>query len=220
LNSAKVLREGTRLKSDWDVVYELVTPVLKSEESVMEILKVVGITAVVLAGVAGAAFTLSAFGVVAFKIPQYATITLTESGDDLIITNESGGRGKCAQPHPGCVEVAWWRKANIKFKLENMADWQFKQIQLVAASGTKLDFQTQIPEFEDEMSKDFYVKIDNKKEHPDEDGIINLDNLDNGEEFTLKNRNKFEQTYTYQVQACNGEVCKAMDPKIQNEGDK
>jgi len=173
--------------------------------------------------VVGVPVVVLALGMVGFVIknpfPQNADITLTESGTKLIISSESGNRGRCVQKEPGCVHVSKWRRANIKFRLTNMDDWAFSQIQLVAeaSDNAKLNFGPQ-DGFTDDMAKDFYVKIGSNKLPPDAKGVIDLAGLSNGEAFTLVNRNDFKQTYSYQIQACKGDECKAMDPKIENEG--
>lgn len=187
----------------------------------MKMLRVVGIAAVVVAGVTVSALALGGLGIYVFKFPfsQQAYIGLTEAGNKLDILEESGNLGACPSPRqPGCVGVSKWRKAKIQFRLVNMDDWTFKQIQLVAEPLPKLNFGTQTPALTSEMKDDFYVKINKKKIHPDDDGIINLAGLQQGYKFKLVDRNNFKQIYSYQIEACNGAVCKKMDPMIQNEG--
>jgi len=189
----------------------------------MKILKMVGITAAIVAGATVCALALGGLGIMVIKnpIPQKATIGLTESGNELVVSEESGNRGKCVPPgQAGCVGVSKWRRANIKFRLVNMDDWTFKQIQLVAEPLAKLDFGPQNPALTSEMKADFYVKINNTKTHPDDHGIIKLDGLQSGYKFKLVDRNNFKQTYSYQIEACKGAVCKKMDPRIQNGGDE
>lgn len=195
----------------------------------MKINKTFGIAAVVVVG-APILFMLilPAFGLVFIKspIPQKAFITLDIKGDNLIISGTSGERGKCPPPvHEGCVQVKKIKKARIKFNLDmpGMKDWEFSQIQLVAeaSANAKLNFGKQSG-FNDEMIADFYVKFDGKDKHPKENGIIDLKDLKKNV-FTLFDRNKFTQTYSYQIEACptdsnDPDDCKKMDPMIINEG--
>jgi hypothetical protein len=173
-------------------------------------------------------FILPAVGLALFKspFPQKAFITLDIEDDELIISGTSGERGKCPPPvEEGCVQVKKIKKAKIKFNLDmpNMQDWEFSKIQLVAeaSANAKLDFGTQTG-FSEKMIADFYVKFDGKKKHPNENGIIELKEL-NKNVFTLFDRNKFKQTYSYQIEACpttssNQSECIEMDPMIVNEG--
>lgn len=189
----------------------------------MKILKVVGITAAVVAGATVFAMALGGLGIMVIKnpFPQKAYINLEESGNKLVILDESGNLGACTLPREtGCVGVSKWRRANIKFRLVNMDDWTFKQIQLVAEPLAKLDFGTQTPPLTQDMKDDFYVKINNVKTQPDDDGIIDLTGLEKGYKFKLVDRNNFKQNYLYQIEACLGDVCKKMDPRIQNGGDE
>lgn len=191
----------------------------------MKMLRIVGITAAIVAGTTVFAIALGGLGIWVIKnpFPQNATIYLTQdlSGSKLVIDGESGNLGKCETPRkPGCVGVSKWRKANIRFRLVNMDGWIFKQIQLVAAPLPKLDFGTQTPALEPEMKDDFYVKINNIKIYPDDNGIIDLAGLQPGYKFKLVDRNNFTQNYSYQIEACNEGVCLPMDPMIENEGKK
>ena len=189
----------------------------------MKMLRIVGITAVVAAGLTVSALALGALGIYVFKIPwsQQAYIGLTEAGNKLDILEESGNLGACPSPRqPGCIGVSKYRKAKIQFRLVNMDDWTFKQIQLVAEPLPKLNFGEQDPPLTDVMKDDFYVKINSTKIHPNDEGIIDLAGLQPGYKFKLVDLNKFPQIYSYQIEACNGDgsVCKEMDPKIRNEG--
>ena len=189
----------------------------------MKMLRIVGITAVVVAGVTVSALALGGLGIYVFKFPfsQQAYIGLTEAGNKLDILEESGNLGACPSPkQPGCIGVSRWRKAKIQFRLVNMDDWTFKQIQLVAEPLTKLTFGPQTPALTSEMKDDFYVKINNIKTYPDDNGIIDLTGLQPGYKFKLVDHNNFKQIYSYQIEACNGAVCKQMDPMIRNEGKK
>lgn len=189
----------------------------------MKMLKTVGITVATGAGVIVFSMALGGLGIMVIKnpFPQKAYISLVKSEDKLDISNESGNLGTCTAPiEPGCVGVSKWRRAKIQFRLVNMDDWTFKQIQLVAEPLAKLDFGTQTPPFTQEMKDDFYVKINNVKTQPDDDGIIDLTGLEKGYKFKLVDRNNFKQNYLYQIEACLGDVCKKMDPRIQNGGDE
>jgi len=189
----------------------------------MKIVKVVGITAAFVGGAIVVAFALGTFGIMVIKnpFPQKAYISFNKSGDQLEIYNESGNRGVCASPiEPGCIGVSKWRRANIKFRLVNMDGWSFKQIQLVAAPLTKLNFGTQTPPLSTEMKADFYVKVNNIDTQPDDNGIIDLTGLQKGYKFKLVDRNDFKQIYSYQIEACKEDECIKLDPKIENEGKK
>jgi len=171
---------------------------------------------------------LPAFGLVYVKspIPQKAFITLDIEDNKLKISGSSGQRGSCPPPaEEGCVRVKKIKRAQIKFNLDmpNMKDWEFSKIQLVAeaSANAKLDFGKQ-EGFTDDMKKDFYVKFDGKNKHPNENGIIELKEL-NKNVFTLFDRNDFEQTYSYQIEVCptttsDQTKCKKTDPKVINEG--
>ncbi len=179
---------------------------------------------------------LGFFGIAGIKnvFPQNADIALTISGDQLIISAESGNLGNCKPPREiGCVQVSKSRKAHIKYRLVNMNDWKFNRMQLVAEPSAKLDFGKQAG-FISEMRNDFYVSIKGKKVHPDENGIIELAGLKKGGEFKLIDLNEYPpegvhipQIYHYQIEACKGDCedaceddnCKWTDPKIENEGD-
>ena len=176
-------------------------------------------------GVVGVPALVLALGMMGFviKFPQNGDITLKNSNGKLEISRESGDLGDCKKSkHPGCVRVSKWKKANITFRLFDMDDWAFSQIQLVAeaSDNAKLNFGTQTG-FTEDMINDFYVKIDSKKVAPNTDGIIHLKGLKKGGVFKLVDRNKFRQTYSYQIQACpDVGVCIDMDPKVMNEGNK
>ena len=144
-------------------------------------------------------FLLPAIGFVVFKhpIPQKAFITLDIEDDKLKISGTSGQRGKCPPPvEEGCVQVEKIKKAKIKFNLDmpNMKDWEFSKIQLVAeaSANAKLNFGDQTG-FSDKMIADFYVKFNGKGRHPNENGIIELKDL-NKNVLTLFDSNKFRQT--------------------------
>jgi len=190
----------------------------------MKMLKVIGITTAIVAGTAVFVFALGKWGGFVIKNPFPQTpdisLSLSESGDKLVVSGESGNRGKCAPPaKPGCVGVSKWRRASIKFWLVNMNGWSFEQIQLVAEPLPKLNFGTQTPALVPEMIDDFYVRINGNKIHPDKDGIIKLAELEEGKALKLVNRNNFTQTYSYQIQACIDPTnCVKMDPRIKNEG--
>ena len=184
----------------------------------------VKIAAVVVVGVPVLVLALGMIGfVIKWPFPQNADITLTMSSDKLVIGDVSGNLGDCKEfKEKGCVGVSKWRKANIKFRLVDMDDWSFSQIQLVAeaSKNAKLNFGTQAG-FTKDMINDFYIKIDSKKVAPNTDGIIHLKDLKNGDVFKLVDRNNYKQTYSYQIQACpEVGVCIDMDPKVMNEGKK
>lgn len=183
-----------------------------------------GIAAVVVVGVPLLWLALGASGLLVIKnpFPQKADISLTITDDKLVISAATGRTGNCAPPEvTGCIRVSKWRRAHIRFLLKDMDGWEFSKIQLVAEPESKLDFGDQA-NFTQDMIDDFYVKINNVKQYPDTDGIIELAGLKKGDEFKLIDRNKFKQIYSYQVRACNTavnpQVCKNSDPKIINEG--
>lgn len=180
--------------------------------------------AVVVVGAAVLWFVLGASGFALFKnpFPQKADVLLTIEDDNLVITSARGNAANCPAGHvKGCIRVSKSRRAHIRFFLDDMDGWEFSKIQLVAEPESKLDFGDQAG-FTQDMIDDFYVKINNVKQYPDTDGIIELAGLKRGDEFKLIDRNKFKQIYSYQIRACNTavnpQVCKNSDPKIINEG--
>lgn len=191
----------------------------------MKINSPVGIAAVLVVGIPILWFALGASGIYLLKIPffpQRADIVLTIEDDKLVIHAATGNAANCpAGEEKGCIRVTKWRKAHVRFLLDDMDDWEFSKIQLVAEPTAKLDFGNQAG-FTQDMIDDFYVKINNIKQYPDANGIIDLTGLNKGDEFKLKDRNKFKQTYWYQIQACpptgNLADCRDSDPKIINDG--
>ena len=184
--------------------------------------KTFGRAAAVAVGVPLLWYALGAFGIMVIKIPfpQKPIITLSIENNELVFLRASGARGNCTPPF--CIHVSTWRRAHIKFELDDMDDWAFSKIQLVAEPTPKLDFGTQTG-FTQDMIDDFYVKINNTKVHPNTDGIIDLGGLTQGDKFKLIDLNDFQQTYSYQIKACdtttsNPIVCKETDPMIVNEG--
>jgi hypothetical protein len=183
-----------------------------------------GIAAVVVIGVPVLWLALGASGLLVIKnpIPQRADVVLTIENNQLVIKAATGRAANCpAGEAKGCIRVSKWRKAHIRFLLDDMDGWEFRKIQLVAEPESKLDFGDQAG-FTQDMIDDFYVKINNVKQYPDTDGTIELAGLKKGDEFKLIDRNKFKQIYSYQIRACNTavnpQVCKNSDPKIINEG--
>lgn len=193
----------------------------------MKIKSLFGTAAVVVVGGAALWLVLGASGLLMIKnpFPLRADVVLTIEDDKLEIYSATGKAANCpAGEAKGCIRVTKWRKANIRFLLDNdgdMDDWKFSKIQLVAEQAGKLNFGNQNG-FTQDMINDFYVKISNTKQYPDANGIIDLAGLKKGDTFKLIDRNKFKQTYSYQVRACNTAVsppdCRDSDPKIINEG--
>ncbi len=190
----------------------------------MKINSPVGIAAVVVVGASILWFALGASGLLMIKwpFPQRADVFLTIKDDKLVIDAATGNAANCpAGEKKGCIRVSKWRKAHVRFLLHKMDGWEFSKIQLVAEPTAKLDFGNQAG-FTQNMIDDFYVKINNTKQYPDTNGIIDLTGLKKGGEFKLIDHNKFKQTYSYQIRACNTAVntpdCKNSDPKIINEG--
>jgi len=180
--------------------------------------------AVVVVGAALLWFVLGASGFALFKnpLPLRADVVLVIENNQLVIQAATGRAARCpAGEATGCIRVSKWRKAHIKFLLKDMDGWEFSKIQLVAEPESKLGFGNQAG-FTQDMINDFYVKINNVKQYPDTDGIIELAGRKKGGEFKLIDRNKFKQIYSYQIRACNTavnpQVCKNSDPKIINEG--
>lgn len=190
----------------------------------MKIKSPVGLAAIVVVGVPAIWLALGASGILLIKnpFPQRANITFSIEDNELIVTAASGNRGNCEpKDAKGCVRVSKWRRAHIRFVLNDMDNWVFSKMQLVAEPTPKLNFGDQAG-FTEAMINDFYVKVKDSKVYPDTNGIIDLTGLTKGDEFKLIDRNRFKQIYSYQVRACdntvNPVVCKDSDPKIINEG--
>ena len=99
-------------------------------------------------------YALGTFGILMIKnpFPQRADIYFSIKDSQLEISVSTGNRGGCVPK--GCVHVSRWRKAHIRFLLDDMDDWEFSKIQLVAEPTPKLDFGNQAG-FTQEMIDDF-----------------------------------------------------------------
>jgi hypothetical protein len=115
----------------------------------------------------------------------------------------------------GCIRTPRNAKAEIRFQLYGIPSWNMTRIQLVTTDA-KLDFGTP-GNFPVNLATDFYVEVGNVEVHPDADGIISL-GAGGTREFVLHNLNNFEETYRYQVEACQGATCRVTDPRFENEG--
>jgi len=190
----------------------------------MKINSPVGIAAVVVVGASILWFALGASGLLMIKwpFPQRADVSLTIKDDKLVIHAATGNAANCpAGEKKGCIRVTKWRKAHVRFLLHKMDGWEFNKIQLVAEPTAKLNFGNQAG-FTQNMIDDFHVRIKNTRQYPGANGIIDLTGLKKGDEFKLIDRNKFKQTYSYQIRACptagDPKDCKDSDPKIINDG--
>ena len=147
-----------------------------------------------------------------------------------------------------CVNVPPGKTARITFRLVGLPNWGFSRMQLVAVpsdveasdvelsdvkpsdvepsdvessdveSYAKLDFGNHAG-FKPTMQADFYVKVNGVDVHPDTNGIIELGGSPGvGKNFTLIDKNNLKQIYKYSLEACKGDNCKRVDPRVENEG--
>ena len=152
---------------------------------------------------------------------QKADIKLEANTAGLKFTGASGDLGTCKSKKKTryCVNVPEDDEAEITFRLVGSPDWGFKRMQLVAEPSEKLDFGNQA-KFGKKMQADFYVKVNGVDVHPDTNGIIKLGGSPGvGQNFTLIDKNKLKQIYSYQLEVCNeNDDCHRTDPRVENEG--
>ena len=115
----------------------------------------------------------------------------------------------------GCVTAKKGIFEKITYRFDGSPDWKFTRMQLVAGSNAlKIDF-AKPGGFQTQYRSDFLVVIGDDFNHPDKNGIIDLNGVT---EFVLQDMNNVKQTYTYQIEACKAGTCLMTDPKIINEG--